>query len=341
MVLTLTSCLSELLPTTVEKEPDVVQIENDIMTVYEEISYGCVGIYATSNNGASMGSGVIYKENNGTYYVVTNNHVIDKMTEFKIYRGGSKYYRASLVGTDPHNDIAVLTFSLDLVGGDEVYVHDIFNYEEEIVKQGQTVLAIGCPLGLENYNSLSTGVVSRVDKSQIQTNAEINPGNSGGGLFNVAGRLIGINTEKKAYTTATNTDGSTAQVPVEGIAFAITLSVVKKSISDIERYGNNVERPKLGITVTAVNRYISKEEYVAKLPNSSDEGILVVDAGTGSAATAGIKTGDVVLSMNDQTVNNLTDLSYIMSLVTKNEVVKIIVYRKTLGETLEFSVTLS
>ena len=75
MVLTLTSCLGDLIPSpdTVEKEPNVVQIENDITAIYETISYGCVGIYATGSTGASLGSGVVYKENNGTYYHVVRN----------------------------------------------------------------------------------------------------------------------------------------------------------------------------------------------------------------------------------------------------------------------------
>lgn len=334
---TLTGCTSVLFPDTVEKEPNVVQLENDITAIYEKISYGCVGIYATSSTGASLGSGVIYKEDNGTYYVVTNNHVIEKMTEYKIYRGGAKYYRATLVGTDAHNDIAVLTFSLDLFGGDDVYIHDIFSYDEEIVKVGQTALAIGCPLGLENYNTLTTGVVSRVTKNQIQTNAEINPGNSGGGLFNMSGRLIGINTEKKTYTTATNTDGTSAQVPVEGISYAITLSIVKKSIKDIEEAGNSIVRPKMGITVTAVNRYISNEEYVNYLPNSNDAGILVVDAGSGAAFEAGVKTGDVILSMNGVDVFDLDDLSYIMSAVKTNEQINLSIYRNSTGKVFEIS----
>ncbi len=341
MTLVLTSCSTVLFPDTVEKEPNVVQIENDITAVYEKISYGCVGIYATGATGASLGSGVVYKEKDGLYYVVTNNHVVDKMTEYKIYRGGSKYYRATLVGTDSHNDVAVLTFSLDLFGGDEVYIHDIFSYDEEIVKPGQTVLAIGCPLGLENYNSLSTGVVSKVTKKQILTNAEINPGNSGGGLFNMAGRLIGINTEKKTYTTATNEDGSSSQVPVEGIAYAISLSIVKQSIKDIERYGNNITRPKMGITVTAVNRYISEENHVKHLPNSSDAGIIVIDAGDGVAASAGVKTADIILTMNGTEVYDLDDLGYIMSMVNVGDTIVLGVYRSSIGKTLEISIVLN
>ena len=343
MSFSLTSCLGleTLFPDTVEEEPDVVQLENTVTDIYDKVSPGCVGIYATNaNNGASVGSGVVYKEENGTYYLVTNNHVVKGMTTFKVYRGGSKYYRATVVGTDSHNDIAVLTFSLDLLGGTDVYVNDIFSYDEEIVKVGQTAIAIGCPLGLENFNTLTTGVVSRVSKTEIQTNAEINPGNSGGGLFNLSGRLIGINTEKKTYTTATDENGQTSQIPVEGIAYAIPLSIVKKCITDIEESKGDIARPKLGITVTAINRYVSDSTYVKHLPNSNDAGIIVVDAGSGVAYNAGLKVNDIILSMNNEEVYNLDDLSYIMSQVKVGDTVKLNVYRSSTGKTLELSITL-
>ena len=271
---------------------------------------------------------------------MTNHHVVKDMTTFKVYRGGTKYYRATVVGTDSHNDIAVLTFSLDLLGGEPIYINDIFSYDEEIVKVGQTAIAIGCPLGLENYNTLTTGVVSRVSKTQIQTNAEINPGNSGGGLFNLSGRLIGINTEKKTYTTATDETGQSSTIPVEGIAYAIPLSIVKKCITDIESSKADIARPKLGITVTAINRYVSESTYVKHLPNSNDAGIIVVDAGSGVAYDAGLKVNDIILSMNNEEVYNLDDLSYFMSLVKVGETIKLNIYRSTTGKTLELSITL-
>ena len=341
MSFSLTSCLEQLLPDTVEKEPEVVQLENTVSDIYDKVSPGCVGVYATNaSNGASVGSGVVYKEENGTYYLVTNHHVVKDMTTFKVYRGGTKYYRATVVGTDSHNDIAVLTFSLDLLGGEPIYINDIFSYDEEIVKVGQTAIAIGCPLGLENYNTLTTGVVSRVSKTQIQTNAEINPGNSGGGLFNLSGRLIGINTEKKTYTTATDETGQSSTIPVEGIAYAIPLSIVKKCITDIESSKADIARPKLGITVTAINRYVSESTYVKHLPNSNDAGIIVVDAGSGVAYDAGLKVNDIILSMNNEEVYNLDDLSYFMSLVKVGETIKLNIYRSTTGKTLELSITL-
>ena len=129
-LLSFTSCFSSngnQNPDEIQKEPSLVQIQNDISLVYEQASKGCVGIYGTSSDSASGGSVVIYKEVNGVYYVVTNAHVVDEMTKIQIFLGGVKYYNATLVGKDTKNDVAVLTFTLDMFGG-EVYVHDIFNY---------------------------------------------------------------------------------------------------------------------------------------------------------------------------------------------------------------------
>ena len=327
-------------PTKIEQE--IVEIQNDISETYKKISSGCVGVYATSSTQGSVGSGVVYKEVNGLYYVVTNHHVIKDMTTVRIYRGGSRYIKAKVVGSDAKNDIAVLTFSLDLIGGSAVYVNDIFNYDDEIVSVGQTVLAIGCPLGLENYNTLTTGVVSRVTKTQIQTNAEINPGNSGGGLFNISGRLIGINTQKEVYTTSEE-DGRTVEIPVEGLGYAISLNVVKKCILDIENKKGEVARPLLGITVLVINRYISQKdsaEYVDLLPNALDEALIVTEVSDGVAKKAGILTEDIILRANDVDIANTNDLSSILNLLLAGDNLKLEIYRPSIKQTQTFNITL-
>ncbi|MDE7263799.1 MAG: trypsin-like peptidase domain-containing protein [Anaeroplasmataceae bacterium] len=314
-------------PTKIEKE--IVEIQNDVTEIYKKISTGCVGIYATSGSKGSVGSGVVYKEENGLYYVVTNHHVIEGMTSIRVYRGGSRYIKAKLVGSDAKNDIAVITFSLDLFGGNDVYVNDIFNYDDEIITVGQTVLAIGCPLGLENYNTLTTGVVSRISKTQIQTNAEINPGNSGGGLFNASGRLIGINTQKEVYTQSEE-NGVIVDIPVEGLGFAIHIDTVKKCIQDIERYKGEIERPLLGITVLPVNRYIPSSDaiaYLDSMPNTLDQALVVVDAGNDVAARAGIKVGDFILKADNSVIEATEDLSSIMNLKLKEDTITLEVYR--------------
>ena len=331
-------------PTVIEKEnPTIVEIQNDITETYELVSKGCVGVYATSSSASSIGSGVIYKhdDTSGLYYVVTNAHVVDGMNKFKIYRGNNRYYKASLVGKDVKNDIAVLTFSLDLFGADDIYIVDIVNYDDEIVTVGQTALAIGCPLSFDNYNTLTTGVVSKVTKTQIQTNAEINPGNSGGGLFNASGRLIGINTEKEIYTTGEASDGSMTQIPVEGLGYAISLEVVKKCILDIEENGTIEARPQLGITVKAVNRYLSEESLVNLLPNTVDQAIVITEVAAGSASRAGLKANDVILKVNNETITNLVDLSYIVNLAMPNDTLTMEIYRHTTSEYLTINVTLN
>jgi serine protease Do len=335
-ILSLTSCLSlggnTDNPSQIEKEPNIVQIQNDITAIYEQAAKGCVGIYGTSKDSAAGGSGVIYKEVDGTYYVVTNAHVIEEMTKVQIYLGGVKYYNAKVVGKDAKNDIAVLTFSLDLFGG-EVYVHDIFNYPEEQVKVGQTTLAIGCPLELDNFNILTTGVVSKVTYSKIMTNAELNPGNSGGGLFNLSGRLIGINTEKQVWTTSTNEYGQSEQIPVEGVGYAVSLDVVKKCITDIETKGGNIERPLMGVTVTAINTYIqSQSEYIQYLPKGAEFGIVVIEVSNDSAAgNAGVFKYDVITKIDGKPITSMNDISDALNSKLMSDTVTLTIYRHLAG----------
>lgn len=330
-------------PTKIEKEdPVIVELQNDISEIYKTISKGCVGVYATVGNTGAIGSGVIYKEVNGLYYVVTNNHVIEGMSTIRIYRGGTRYLKATLVGTDPKNDIAVLTFSLNLFGDSDIYVHDIFSYDEEIISVGQTTLAIGCPLSLDNYNTLTTGVVSRVTKRQIQTNAEINPGNSGGGLFNTAGRLIGINTEKEVYTKS-NEDGTIVDIPVEGLGYAISLDVVKKCIQDIEAKRTTIDRPILNVEVQAVNRYLpstSIEVYLKLMPNTYDQALFVAKVNDGPFKKANILAQDMILKVNGEDIVFFTDLTGILDLSLAGDTLEVEIYRPSTKSVMTFNVVL-
>ena len=327
----------------INEDTTLVQIQSSITQTYSEVSKGCVGIYASCEDSAAIGSGVIYKESSGTYYVVTNAHVVDDMNKFKIYLGGTKFYSADLVGKDTKNDIAVLTFSLGLQGG-EVKVIDIFNYEEEdSLVVGQTTLAIGCPLDLENYNTLTTGVISRFTYTKIQTDTALNPGNSGGGLFNIEGRLIGINTEKLVWTDSADDYGNVEAMPVEGMGYAISLNVVKKCILDIEKKGGVIERPLLGITVIGVNIYLNGDSPEAALLPSGLEYALVVTATSedSKAAKAGITVNDVIYEADGKSIVSMETISDVLNLKTMTDSMELKVYRKSTNQYLTITVNFS
>lgn len=350
-ILSLTSCstLTNVV-TKIDEEVEVTKIESTITEVYETVSKGCVGIVATTTDGGgSTGSGVVYAydENTSTYYVVTNAHVVEDTTTQMVYLGKSKYYTAKLVGKDSKNDVAVLTFNVDVLGSDfEIYVNDIFNYQDnDLVVPGQTVLAIGCPLGIENFNILTTGVISSVSASKISTDASINPGNSGGGLFNMQGRLIGLNTEKEVWTTSQDDAGRVQDIPVEGRGYAITLSVIKKCINDIIAKNGDVTRPTLGLMVATVNTIlIPNSEYKQYLPVSDDVVYFIVTEYADSKSNAmlsGVKIHDVILSIDGDKVYESQDITNKLNMLQPGDSIVLTVYRleNGKGKVLDITVT--
>lgn len=349
--LSLASCNSETgVITKISEEVEYTKIENDITQVYETVSKGCVGLVVSNASSAATGSGVIYKydESASRYYVVTNAHVVEDMTSCKVYMGGTKYISATIVGYDTKNDIGVVSFTLDLLNLDlknEIYVNDIFNYEDnDLPAVGQTVLAIGCPLGIDNFNILTTGVVSSVSNSWISLDAAINPGNSGGGLFNLAGRLIGINTEKEVWTTTVNENGMQEDIPVEGRGFAVSLRVVKNCITDIEKKNGIVERPLLGITVSTVNTVLNPDtEYQKYLPVSDDVVYFLVTgfADTSAARKAGVLLYDVILKVNGETITTANDISDVLNAMLLDETITLTVYRLSNRQPITVDITVS
>ena len=337
--LSLASCRNSItnIITKDSEEIEVTKISSSITQVYEKVSKGCVGLMVSDGTKAAIGSGVIYKYDSDTeaYYVVTNAHVVEDMTSVKIYFGNSKYNSAEVVGYDSKNDIGVVRFTLDIINTEfkkTIYINDFMNYtENDLVVVGQSVLAIGCPLSLDNFNSLTTGVISSVSETEMYTDALLNPGNSGGGLFNLEGRLIGINNEKTVWTTVTN-EGSTETIPVEGRSRSIPLRIVKNCVSNIESTGGNIVRPLLGITVTTVNKVLNPESiYNVYLPVSDDQVFFIVTDFNQNGESFGKKYGimlyDVILEVNDKKVVSAATISLELSLITKNDSIKLKVYR--------------
>jgi serine protease Do len=240
----------------------------------------------------ASGSGVLIS-NDG--FIVTNNHVIEGADEINITLNNKRSYKATLIGTDPSSDIAVLKID------GKSFPYLVYGNSDE-VKLGQWVLAVGYPLtldvtvtaGIISAKARSIGINRRQSESPIesflQTDAAVNPGNSGGALINTDGQLIGINSAIASPT------GSYA-----GYSYAVPVNIVKKVVNDLMKFGT-VQRAYLGIQYSMGDpTEDEKKEYNLR----DGEGVVVTDVPAGgAAATAGIKKGDIVTKINDVKVTS-------------------------------------
>jgi len=265
------------------------------------------------------GSGVIINDKG---YIVTNNHVIANADEVEVTLYNNQSYKATVIGTDPTTDLALLQINADnlktmaLVNSDDVEV-------------GEWVLAVGNPLGLNS--TVTAGIVSakarsiriNTDKfaveSFIQTDAAINPGNSGGALVNLDGNLVGINTAI-ASTTGTYT----------GYGFAVPSNIVTKVVEDLLKYGN-VQRGMLGVTIRTMDGNLAKEKDV-----SFTQGVWVEHVGEDSGADmAGIESGDIIVSVNGKETGTSPRLQEIIAGKRPGDKVAIVINRNGKEKELE------
>ena len=266
------------------------------------------------------GSGVIITEDG---YIVTNNHVIQNATELEVTLNNNKSYKAKLVGTDSKMDIALLK-----VDADEKLPYATFGNSDNM-KVGEWVLAVGNPYNLNS--TVTAGIVSAKARnlskdgiqSFIQTDAAVNPGNSGGALVNTRGELVGINTMISSPT------GSYA-----GYSFAVPSNITRKIIEDLMEYGN-VQRGVLGVEGSELNSAISKEFGVKQT-----QGFYINAVSKNSGAEkAGLKKGDIIVRLDNQTINSYTDLSSYINTKRPNDIIQVGVIRD--GEEKAFPVRLT
>ncbi|MBO4525285.1 MAG: trypsin-like peptidase domain-containing protein, partial [Bacteroidales bacterium] len=226
------------------------------------------------------GSGVIIRQDG---YIVTNNHVVQGATKIEVTLNNNKVYPATVIGTDPATDVALIKIDAD--GLPIVPFGDSDN-----LRLGEWVLAIGSPLGEQLKGTITAGIVSAKGRSMpnysgefkiesfIQTDAAVNPGNSGGALVNKKGELVGINTAIVSQTGA-----------YSGYSFAVPSNMVKKVVADLIDFGS-VKRAMLGISGNTVT-----DEIATKNKLSSPEGVYVAEVVKGGAADkAGIKAEDII-----------------------------------------------
>jgi S1-C subfamily serine protease len=235
-----------------------------------------------------VGSGMVLDDG----IILTNHHVVEGTEEIEVALADGEKLRGSVIGGDEVYDVAVLQVAAR--GLTPIQLGD-----SDGLKVGQFVIAVGNPLGLAGGPTVTTGVVSALDRSVstpkgilpslIQTDAAINPGNSGGPLLDSSGAVVGLNT---------------AIVPTaQGIGFAIPINVALQAARDLVEVGR-VRRPWLGIYGVTLNRGIAS--YYG-LP--VDKGVLIVDVAPGGpAARSGLRAGDVLLQVEEVSVENLGDL---------------------------------
>lgn len=235
----------------------------------------------------ALGSGVIIDAAKG--YVVTNNHVVDNATKINVKLSDGRSFDAKVIGKDPRTDIALLQLK------DAKNLTAIKIADSDQLRVGDYTVAIGNPYGLGE--TVTSGIVSALGRSGlnvenyenfIQTDAAINRGNSGGALINLNGELIGINTAILAP------DGGNI-----GIGFAIPSNMVKNLTSQMVEFGQ-VKRGELGIMGTELNSELAKAMNVDAQKGAFISQVLPKSA----AAKAGIKAGDVIVSMNGKAINS-------------------------------------
>ena len=276
-----------------------------------------------------MGSGfVIDKEG----HILTNYHVIEEAGEIVVIlddNGTEKEYTATLVGSDPKTDIALIKINRE--SGDNKDFPFLRLGSSENLEVGEWVVAIGNPFGLSH--TVTVGVVSALGRSIgagpydefIQTDASINPGNSGGPLINIEGDVIGINTA----IISGNTGGNV------GIGFAIPIDIAKGILKDLRERGT-VTRGWLGVMIQKITPDLAKSFGL-----SQSEGALIGDViPDGPAAKGGVKRGDVIVMFDGQQVKDMEDLPKIVAATRPNSVVDVEVIRDGSRMTLSVSIEL-
>ncbi len=248
--------------------------------------------YLNINTVQSTGSGIILSADG---YIVTNNHVVSNANKLKVTLTSGDEVDAELIGTDATTDIAIIKINpsgLDLKAATLGYSSSL--------QVGDSVLAIGNPLGLTLAGSVTHGIVSALNRSLtvdgttynlIQTDAAINSGNSGGALVNTKGEVIGINSVK------ISSDG------VEGLGFAIPIDDVKDVIEDLIKDGYVHGRPSIGVNIVEITNQLA---YYYNLP--SNYGLFVNSVVEGGAAeAAGIEVGDIIIAFNGEKVTSASE----------------------------------
>lgn len=283
-----------------------------LQQIYERNIPSVVSITAVGTRTTATGTGVVLSEKG---YLVTNYHVIEGAQSLTVKLTDERELTAKVVGSDPVSDLAVLY----VAAGDLVPAQ--FG-DSDNLRVGDTVVAIGDPLGVELRGTMTDGIISAISRdvqvdgrsmNLIQTNAALNSGNSGGPLINSFGQVIGINTMK--IGTFTDSTG------VEGLGFAIPSATVREVVNQLITQGYVSGRPWLGIQGESFSSYYRR---FYQLP----QGVYITEVEAGSPAqTAGLMRGDIITRADGSSVSDMETLNSLLYTHSAGDTMLLTVYR--------------
>ena len=293
-----------------------------LQDIYATVIDSVVSISCTDSRGSSTGTGVVLTQDG---YIVTNCHVVEDAQEIEVVLNDNRTVDAVLVGMDEVSDLAVLHITAE--GLTPAQLGD-----SSSLRVGDTVVAIGDPLGIELRGTMTDGIISAINRdidvdgrtmSLIQTNAALNSGNSGGPLINCYGQVIGINTMKMG--------DSMSAAGVEGLGFAIPSATVSDIVNQIIAQGYVSGRPTLGITGESISNLY---HFYYRLP----KGLYITHVEEGSSADqVGIEQGDILLSIDNVDITSADSLKAQLYNYAPGDQVTAVIYRS--GQ--QYAVTLT
>lgn len=294
--------------------------ENSLSASVSKV-YDATVVVSTYKNGnlVSTGTGFVYKQDGTTSYIMTNNHVIAGGDSAKVIFSDGSIADTNILGGETYSDIAVLTVSsanIKLVAtlGDS-----------SKLELGDTLFAVGAPLGDAYSGTVTRGIVSGKDRlvavsfsgstsdyymKVLQTDAALNPGNSGGPLCNVNGEVVGVNSLKLTEEKAGNS--SAGSYSVEGMGFAIPIEDALYYAGMIES-DKKVQRPYIGISMLDITDNYYLWQSGINIPKEVSKGVAILEVVEDSpASNSGLQKGDIITKLDDEEISSVAELRYLL-----------------------------